>query len=81
METLSALADGFAVALTWQNLGLALLGCFLGTVFGALRDIGYDDVISIENEDYSLDTRTAIAESVDTLRFAIAESARRRAEA
>ena len=50
-------------------------------VVGALRDIGYDDVISIENEDYTLDTRTAIAESVDTLRFAIAESARRRAEA
>ena len=47
---------------------------------GALRDVGYDDVISIENEDYTLETKAAIAESVDTLRFAIAESARRRAD-
>ena len=48
---------------------------------GALRDVGYDDVISIENEDYTLETKAAIAESVDTLRFAIAESGRRRADA
>lgn len=45
----------------------------------ALQDVGYDDVISIENEDYTLETKTAIAESVDVLRFAIAESAGRRA--
>jgi sugar phosphate isomerase/epimerase len=43
----------------------------------ALRDVGYNDVISIENEDYTLETKAAIAESVDVLRFAIAESARR----
>ncbi len=48
-------------------------------VIGALRDAGYDDVISIENEDYTLEKQAAIAESVDTLRFGIAESARRRA--
>lgn len=42
-----------------------------------LREIGYDGTISIENEDYTLDTETAIAESVDVLRFALAESARR----
>jgi sugar phosphate isomerase/epimerase len=47
-------------------------------IVGALRDVGYDDVISIENEDYTLETEAAIAESVHTLRFAIAESARRR---
>jgi len=47
-------------------------------IVGALRDVGYDDVISIENEDYTLETRVAIEESVDTLRFAIGESARRR---
>jgi sugar phosphate isomerase/epimerase len=47
-------------------------------IVGALRDVGYDDVISIENEDYTLATEAAIAESVDTLRFAINESARRR---
>jgi sugar phosphate isomerase/epimerase len=48
-------------------------------IVGALRDVGYDDVISIENEDYTLETKAAIVESVDTLRFTIAESARRRA--
>lgn len=47
---------------------------------GALREVGYDDVISIENEDYTLETKAAILESVDTLRFAIAESARRRTD-
>ncbi len=47
-------------------------------ILQALREVGYDDVISIENEDYTLDTKVAIAESVDVLRFAIAESARRR---
>ncbi len=44
---------------------------------GALRDAGYEDVISIENEDYTLETKAAIAESADTLRFAIAETDRR----
>jgi putative tricarboxylic transport membrane protein len=47
METLSALADGFAIALTWQNLGLALLGCFLGTVFGALPGLGPSNGVAI----------------------------------
>ncbi len=47
-------------------------------VVGALRDVGYDDVISIENEHYTLETKAAIAESVATRRFAIAEAARRR---
>ena len=40
METLSLLADGFAIALTWENLFLALLGCFLGTLMGALPGLG-----------------------------------------
>ncbi|MBO6540493.1 MAG: tripartite tricarboxylate transporter permease [Rhizobiaceae bacterium] len=47
METLSALGDGFAVALTWQNLALALLGCFLGTVFGALPGLGPSNGVAI----------------------------------
>jgi len=47
-------------------------------VVEALRDVGYDDVISIENEDYTLATRAAIEDSVQTLRFAIGESTRRR---
>jgi sugar phosphate isomerase/epimerase len=49
-------------------------------IIQALREVGYDDVISIENEDYTLETKTAIAESVDVLRFAIAESERRRSQ-
>lgn len=47
-------------------------------IVGALMDVGYDDVISIENEDYTLETGASIAESVDTLSFAIAEAGRRR---
>ncbi len=40
METLSALAGGFAVALTPLNLTLLLLGCFAGTLIGALPGLG-----------------------------------------
>ncbi len=40
MDTLSALLDGFAVALTLANLGWALLGVTLGTVVGILPGIG-----------------------------------------
>jgi putative tricarboxylic transport membrane protein len=47
VETLSALADGFAVALTWQNIGLALLGCFLGTIIGALPGLGPSNGVAI----------------------------------
>ena len=47
METLGSLADGFAVALTWQNLFLALLGCFLGTVMGALPGLGPSNGVAI----------------------------------
>ncbi|MFK8253120.1 tripartite tricarboxylate transporter permease [Ancylobacter terrae] len=31
---------GFAVALSWQNLLIGLIGCFLGTIIGALPAIG-----------------------------------------
>lgn len=41
------LVDGFAVALTWQNLGLALLGCFLGTIIGALPGLGPSNGVAI----------------------------------
>ncbi|OZG74589.1 tripartite tricarboxylate transporter TctA [Hahella sp. CCB-MM4] len=40
MDVLSYLATGFAVALTPLNLGLVLLGCFLGTLIGSLPGIG-----------------------------------------
>ena len=47
MEALSQLADGFAIALTWQNLLLALLGCFLGTIMGALPGLGPSNGVAI----------------------------------
>ena len=47
MDALYSLADGFAVALTWQNLGLALLGCFLGTMIGALPGLGPSNGVAI----------------------------------
>jgi len=47
MEALSLLADGFAVALTPQNLFLALLGCFLGTLMGALPGLGPANGVAI----------------------------------
>ncbi|WP_026380644.1 tripartite tricarboxylate transporter permease [Afifella pfennigii] len=47
METLSNLADGFVIALTLQNLFLALLGCFLGTVIGALPGLGPSNGVAI----------------------------------
>jgi putative tricarboxylic transport membrane protein len=37
---LDYLWTGFAVALTWQNLIIGLVGCFLGTLIGALPAIG-----------------------------------------
>ncbi|MEZ5871175.1 MAG: tripartite tricarboxylate transporter permease [Nitratireductor sp.] len=47
MESLSSLADGFAIALSWQNLGLALIGCFLGTIIGALPGLGPSNGVAI----------------------------------
>ncbi|PZX10273.1 putative tricarboxylic transport membrane protein [Palleronia aestuarii] len=47
MDVLSSLADGFAIALTWQNLGLALLGCLLGTIMGALPGLGPSNGVAI----------------------------------
>jgi len=40
VDTIGALLDGFAVALTLPNLGWALLGVTLGTVVGILPGIG-----------------------------------------
>ncbi len=47
MEALSNLADGFAVALTLQNIFLALIGCFLGTIIGALPGLGPSNGVAI----------------------------------
>jgi len=40
MDTLAALAQGFAVALQPYNLWLALVGCLVGTLVGALPGLG-----------------------------------------
>ncbi len=47
MDALSSLLDGFVVALTIQNIGLALLGCFLGTIIGALPGLGPSNGVAI----------------------------------
>ncbi len=47
MEILSLLAGGFAVALTPENLFLALMGCFLGTLMGALPGLGPANGVAI----------------------------------
>ncbi|WDR02693.1 tripartite tricarboxylate transporter permease [Devosia algicola] len=47
MDVLVSLFDGFAIALTWQNLLLALIGCFLGTVMGALPGLGPSNGVAI----------------------------------
>ncbi len=47
METLSNLGDGFLIAMTWQNLFLALMGCFLGTIMGALPGLGPSNGVAI----------------------------------
>jgi len=47
MDALSHLVDGFSVALTLQNLGLALVGCFIGTIIGALPGLGPTNGVAI----------------------------------
>jgi putative tricarboxylic transport membrane protein len=47
MDALASLAHGFAVALTFQNLFLALVGCFLGTIIGALPGLGPSNGVAI----------------------------------
>ena len=47
MDALASLADGFSVALTFHNLVLALIGCFLGTIIGALPGLGPPNGVAI----------------------------------
>ncbi|MEK9812965.1 MAG: tripartite tricarboxylate transporter permease [Bordetella sp.] len=47
MGALNSLLEGFAIALTWQNLLLALLGCILGTLIGALPGLGPSNGVAI----------------------------------
>jgi TctA family transporter len=39
-DVLSNIAMGFGIALTWQNIGLCLFGCVVGTAIGVLPGIG-----------------------------------------
>jgi sugar phosphate isomerase/epimerase len=45
-------------------------------VLRALSEVGYDDVISIENEDYSLPAEAAVATSAKTLQFCVDQLAK-----
>ena len=47
METLSLLADGFGTALTPTTLFLAVVGCILGTIIGALPGLGPSNGVAI----------------------------------
>ena len=47
METFSLLAQGFSVALTPTTLMLAIAGCFLGTIIGALPGLGPSNGVAI----------------------------------
>lgn len=47
MDIFASLAEGFAVALTAQNFFLAVLGCFLGTLMGALPGLGPANGVAI----------------------------------
>ncbi|MEZ5752707.1 MAG: tripartite tricarboxylate transporter permease [Paracoccaceae bacterium] len=47
MDIFSSLGDGFLIALSWQNLALAVLGCFLGTIMGALPGLGPSNGVAI----------------------------------
>ena len=47
METLGFLWEGFVVALTFQNIMLALIGAILGTMIGALPGLGPSNGVAI----------------------------------
>ncbi len=47
MDTFANLMHGFDVAITFQNIGLALIGCFLGTIIGALPGLGPSNGVAI----------------------------------
>ncbi len=47
METLANLAFGFSVALSPYTLMLAIIGCFIGTIVGALPGLGPSNGVAI----------------------------------
>ncbi len=40
MDLINNLAQGFGVALTFQNIGLCFIGCMIGTLIGVLPGVG-----------------------------------------
>ncbi|PPG40519.1 tripartite tricarboxylate transporter permease [Pseudoclavibacter sp. RFBA6] len=47
METLELLMEGFAGALTWQNLMWVFVGCLLGTAVGVLPGLGSSMAVAL----------------------------------
>ncbi|ODT60240.1 MULTISPECIES: tripartite tricarboxylate transporter permease [Paracoccus] len=47
METLANLAMGFSIALTPYTLMLAIIGCFVGTIIGALPGLGPSNGVAL----------------------------------
>ncbi len=47
MDLLANLTQGFAVALTWSTLLLAVAGCFAGTIIGSLPGLGPSNGVAI----------------------------------
>ncbi|MBS3178326.1 MULTISPECIES: tripartite tricarboxylate transporter permease [unclassified Pseudoclavibacter] len=47
METLQLLMEGFAGALTWQNLMWVFVGCLLGTAVGVLPGLGSSMAVAL----------------------------------
>ena len=61
MEILSNLAQGFEVALTWQNLLFCFVGVTIGTFVGVLPGIGALATISLALPlTFHLDTTAAL---------------------
>ncbi|PRI10080.1 tripartite tricarboxylate transporter permease [Leucobacter massiliensis] len=47
MDTLQLLAEGFAGALTWQNLLWVVVGCLLGTAVGVMPGLGSSMAVAL----------------------------------
>jgi len=47
MELFANLSQGFAIALTWSTLVLAVSGCFAGTIIGSLPGLGPSNGVAI----------------------------------
>lgn len=47
MDAISLLAEGFAGALTWQNLFWVVLGCLLGTAVGVMPGLGSSMAVAL----------------------------------